>query len=185
LQNYPTSQKSKQKMKSKPVTALLLPDLPVPGITMGQPFPDPNSPSELNVHGVHCLYFPSGSWVIPYPQAYRPSSFNIESFLRMLAKIAHGYAVAELGLDNLTSWLPDIILGTSSKSKLQYLIGAADKKLLAEIPPPQGLDQQDPPLYTAHQVRLLRSGLGISVAIRLFAFHKVPPLYHVVVGIRS
>ena len=49
---------------------------------------------------------------------------NIDGYawVRMLAKIAHGYAFAELGLSKFTPTLPDLILGRSPRLA-NYLIG--------------------------------------------------------------
>ena len=104
----------------------------------------------------------------------------------MLAKIGHSYAIAELGVDNVNSYLNDVILETAHMAKLQYLIGGADASLAELCPPPDGMDQLNPPLHTLHQLRLaprvtMESKWGLSVGIRLFAIHKTP-LYQVAVG---
>jgi hypothetical protein len=46
-------------------------------------------------------------------------------FARMLAKIAHGYCIAENALQGFNPLLPNIILGESDK--IPYLIGNVDK----------------------------------------------------------
>jgi hypothetical protein len=105
----------------------------------------------------------------------------------MLAKIAHCYAVAELGLDALTAPLPSLILG-HDLTLSQYLVGGTH----LQIPAPQfGPKERTAGLYTLHQLHLgIRPlfldgqpvGRGLVTAtIRLFAIHNTP-LYEVVVG---
>jgi hypothetical protein len=96
----------------------------------------------------------------------------------MLAKIGHSYAIAELGIDNVDSYLNDVILETAHNAKLQYLIGGADAAF-AKIcrPPPEGLDQINPPMHTLHQLFLApnvteASTWDLGVGIRLFAIHR-------------
>lgn len=48
--------------------------------------------------------------------------FNPAVFCRMIAKIAHGAAVAELGMDSFEPLLPDIIMGRSPY--ISYLVGS-------------------------------------------------------------
>jgi hypothetical protein len=48
--------------------------------------------------------------------------YNLDSFGRMLAKMAHGYAAGQLRLENFDPLLPDFILGRASSSAT-YLIG--------------------------------------------------------------
>jgi hypothetical protein len=99
-------------------------------------------------------------------------TINILAFARMLAKIGHSYAVAELGLDVFRPLLTDIILGKSAAAP--YLVGG---------------DASNSPLpdkeLALHQVYLqlcLTSGVEyVLAAIRLFAFVGMPR-YHVVVG---
>jgi hypothetical protein len=184
--NLKMSKKTKQKTKMKAVTALLLPDLPIPKILSGKPLiVNPDKPSEYIVHGMHCYYFGKDA-LLPVPPEYVPKTFNLVEFLRLLAKIAHGYAIAELGVNNVDSWLADIILGRAHQDKLQYLIGAADPKINQMRPAPVGLDQESPPRYTLHQLSLLTNATqesiwALSVGIRLFAIHKTP-MYQVAVG---
>ena len=186
--NLKMSKKSKAKLKRRRVAALMLPELPPPGILSGKPLevavdaPDPN----LVVHGMHCWYF-SREKLVALQEGDRPKTFNIVLFLRMLAKIGHSYAIAELGVDNVDSHLNDVILETAHNAKLQYLVGGADAAF-ANIcrPPPEGLDQINPPMHTLHQLFLApnvteASTWGLGVGIRLFAIHKTP-LYLVAVG---
>lgn len=54
------------------------------------------------------------------------SLFNVNMFMRFIAKIAHGGLVSFVGLDGYTSFLPDLILGKSS-SYFHY-IGSKDSE---------------------------------------------------------
>lgn len=46
---------------------------------------------------------------------FAPVTFHIPSFARLCAKIAHGFAVAEFGIDGFEAWLPSYILGTDRR----------------------------------------------------------------------
>lgn len=95
-----------------------------------------------------------------------------DRFARLLAKIAHGYAVAEWGYGSFTPYLPDLILGRSNDH--YYLVGG-DSKIEAPIPAAGN-----------YQLRLglqtLNSTTGLLIVdIRLIA-PAHGPRYHVVVG---
>ncbi len=92
---------------------------------------------------------------------------------RMLAKIAHAYAVAELGCGNFQPFLVHIIRGIKPYY-LPHFIGSA----LGKTPPYDDL----------HQIEIDQGGLGgigvgslIVVKIRLFA-NRDTPTHYVVVG---
>jgi hypothetical protein len=138
------------------------------------------------VRGTNTWYF-SRERLFALNEEDRPKPFNINSFMRMLAKIAHAFDIAELGFENMNSDLADVILGTAPDAKLHYLIGGSHAGFVQVCPPaPEGLDQFDPPLYTLHQLYLApqvtpSAEWPFSVGIRLFAIHKTP-LYQVAVG---
>ncbi len=96
-------------------------------------------------------------------------------FARMLAKIAHGYAVAEDALRGFSPLLPEIILGTSNK--IPYLAGN-----LGKDEPIKRLLQG---VRSFHHLRIgtmrLRKVRLCVVFIRLFAFLPTPT-YTIVVG---
>jgi len=94
--------------------------------------------------------------------------FNPQTICRSVAKIAHGAAVAELGLNAFEPLLPDIILG---KSKLvSHLIGHSQSRGL--------------PADQMHRIALsLRQGYVIAT-VQLFAKYRIQP-FLAVVGIAS
>jgi hypothetical protein len=98
-------------------------------------------------------------------------SFNDLTFSRMLAKIAHSYAVASLGLGSFRPLLPDTILGRSKTAA--YLVGGDTSGPAIQLP------------SMLHDVVLqdcVSSGHVYTLAgIQLFAFVGMPR-YHVVVG---
>jgi hypothetical protein len=89
----------------------------------------------------------------------------------MLAKIAHSYTVAQLGLNAFHPLLPDLILGTSSTPS--HLVGGD-----ISAPPPAAA----PILHHIYLQNCQTAGTEyILVAIQLFSFMGMPR-YHVVVG---
>ena len=90
---------------------------------------------------------------------------------RMLAKIAHAYACAELGCGNFRPFLVQIIRGIKPYY-LPYFIGSA-------------LGKSQPPLEDLHHIEIDQAGLGLGrfivVKIRLFA-NRSTPTHYVVVG---
>jgi len=100
------------------------------------------------------------------------TEFNAMTYARMLAKIAHAFAVADAGLHAFDPLLPDFILGKSS-THVALLVGCLERDKPAE---PDVL----------HRVRLEDAILGngrryLVANIRLFAKFGAPQ-YHVVVG---
>ncbi|MCH7806955.1 MAG: hypothetical protein IH995_07420, partial [Proteobacteria bacterium] len=94
---------------------------------------------------------------------------NLYYFWRILAKIAHGYAVCTIGEDNFEPFLLNYIREESKENF--YLIGGVPKK--------------QPPIESLHRLELSHQVVGgvkyIVVRIRLFAFLNTPT-YCVVVG---
>ncbi|MHB1678671.1 MAG: hypothetical protein ACYCSS_14290 [Sulfuriferula sp.] len=91
---------------------------------------------------------------------------------RMLAKIAHAYAVAELGIKGFNAVLQPIILGIDTRH-LAYYIGGS-----REIPPPI-------PCHYNLSLSVSPSPTGqkfYEVAIRLLSDIQGMPMYRVVVG---
>lgn len=107
----------------------------------------------------------------PEGQRVKLGTINMLTFSRMLAKIGHSYAVANLGLGSFRPLLPDLILGKSSTAP--YLVGGD-----ASTQPPA----TEPVLHHVYLQNCLTRGVEyVLVAIRLFAFVGMPR-YHVVVG---
>jgi len=93
---------------------------------------------------------------------------------RMLAKIAHSYAVAELGITGFTPFLVDIILGTDTRYLSHYIGGTRDL-------PPVSDKGYEIKLTTVTSVGLLPY---LVVKIRLLSDVNGMPEYWVVVGER-
>ena len=108
----------------------------------------------------------------PEGQRVRVGTIGMLVFARMLAKIAHAYAVAHIGLDQFAPYLPDLILGRSTTAP--YLVGGD----------PHPLEAQTNTLHHVYRQDCLRGGVNyVIVAIQLFAFMGMPR-YHVVAGER-
>jgi len=98
-------------------------------------------------------------------------SINILTFCQMLAKIAHSYAIANLGNNAFHPLLLDLILGKSKTPN--YLVGGDD---LSKLPVQKNI------LHDIYLQDCLSNGIMYTlVVIRLFAFMGMPR-YHVVVG---
>ena len=101
-------------------------------------------------------------------------NFDMNKFARMLAKIAHSLAAAEIGVDHFDPALPDFILG-HAPDLASYLVGAWIE--------PYG---HAPPTVPLHQVGLGMQQWGrrwlASVRIKLFTNQPNAPVYQVIVG---
>jgi hypothetical protein len=100
---------------------------------------------------------------------------DFDAFYRMLAKIAHSFAVAEYGIDSFIPFLIELIIHGKGSRPTDYYIGSP--------PQPAPTDRASTP---SHQLGIdfigLQHGAWIGVVtIRLFA-HLRAPRYHVVVG---
>jgi hypothetical protein len=96
---------------------------------------------------------------------------SIPIFARVLAKIAHAYCVAEIGLGNFTPLLPDIILGRPSAHTITDLVGTGAS--------------EEAPGNNRHEISFsstLGSGRLIVVRVRLFANISRPTRAHLVVA---
>jgi hypothetical protein len=96
------------------------------------------------------------------------------AWLRILAKIAHGYAVAELGSDGFLPMLPDLILGRDL-SLCTHLVGQYSEAW--PIPEP-------PPVAMIDMRRAEVNGLAyVAVILRLLAeLGPETPAYAVIAG---
>lgn len=104
------------------------------------------------------------------------NKFSPDLFCRMIAKIAHSYAVAECGLDTFIPFLPRIILGESRM--ISYYVGGASEPILPVQP---GIMV---PLTHELNPRGLASPDGdkvVSVLVHLFSSLGAP-MYEVIVG---
>lgn len=142
---------------------------PPPGILRGVPSSE-NFEGELVVRQVLDELRPH---ITPEGQRVKLGTINMLQFARMLAKIGHSYAVAQLGLDAFEPMLPDLILGKHASAP--ELVGGD-----ASGPVPE----TEPCLHHVYLQDCLSSGTKYVLAtIRLFAFVGMPR-YHVVVGRR-
>jgi hypothetical protein len=101
------------------------------------------------------------------------TNVDTDAFLRMLAKIAHGFAVSQLGLNGFDPELPPFILG-QSPDLAPYLLG---NSFWPDIPIVPG--------HLSHQLGLTTIPWGdqhqVAVRIQLFAAHGAPS-YTVIAG---
>jgi hypothetical protein len=150
---------------------LAKPRLPNAGITIGLPCGPPLRVIE------YMLFGDQGDIVskmrrLGIRAAVVEGYFRLDIFAQMLAKIAHAFAVAELGFNGFEHFLPDLILGRN-QSLAGYLVG----QVIGTLPMPA-----DPP---TGQVAwgLTKNGADwhVFVTIRLFAPHGAPA-YSVIVG---
>jgi hypothetical protein len=101
-------------------------------------------------------------------------NFDLNKFARAIAKIAHGYAAGEYGLDNFVPYLPRFILG-QDQSLGDILIGnwgedgmARHEKLLHQIGG----------AFVQHD-----QWVRMDVRLRLFAAYENTPVYRIIVGV--
>jgi hypothetical protein len=103
--------------------------------------------------------------------SFPSSGFEISCLGKMLAKIAHAFAIAELGYGNFLPSLTNLILNKPPLYISHYVGG------LRDIEAPQGDD--------LHIIEFDQTGIGqgryIIVKIQLFADRKMP-VYYVVAG---
>jgi hypothetical protein len=100
--------------------------------------------------------------------------FNLRAFCRMLAKIAHSFAVAEIGLQCFNPMLTDYILGKGPDVG-SYLIGS---DTLRDVPVPK-----DAPLHQVGWAPLrFGSNYLVGVRIRLCLANGPTPAYMVIAG---
>ena len=137
-----------------------LPKLKMPGIMRN------SAPSDTGeVDGIYWRVEKMPPWLrigerISFDQQVNPFVFG-----RFLAKVAHGAAVARLGLDAFTPFLPEVIKGNSLH--VFHYVGASSRK-----------GRRHPAL---HRVSLLTKGELLIARVQLFARFGMPP-YEVAVG---
>jgi hypothetical protein len=96
----------------------------------------------------------------------------LNPFLRMLAKIAHGMAVADYGIDGFRPLLIDVIL--KGDPSAPYFVGCATDKIPPSVPMKT---------WARTEVRSIGSKKYVVAFFRLFAYLGTP-VYTVVVGER-
>ena len=159
------------KPDSQPILLHLV-KLAPPGIVVGE---EPKNVFE-NAQSVISLSRPADILSKELPQF---TGMNIQSppiemsrFSRMLAKIAHSFAVAERGIDSFTPLLPELILGRYDTPS--YLVG---RIMGSPIVPPDGLLHH---LFLEY-IRTDDGSEFLVANIRLFAILNTPH-YHVVIA---
>ena len=58
--------------------------------------------------------------------SFNPVTFDLTSFARLCAKIAHGFAVAKFGIAAFDAWLPPYILGADKR--FGYVLGSSHEQ---------------------------------------------------------
>lgn len=111
-----------------------------------------------------------------------PLAYNAMAMQRMLAKMAHSYAAAVLGLEAFNPWLLGVILGKRSARPPNWLVGSIPGQNM----PAPGVSNNDKMPPISHTIRLSRgvdrSGVPLLLCeITLFEQHGMP-VYHVAVG---
>jgi len=167
----------------------VLPVLPRAGILVGRP-----PTSEILVSTVQRNWFSTTQFTPKHhsatPEVAQDNKFRYQSFIRMLAKIAYGYALGEIGLDKFYPLAPDLILWRDP-TLLHYLVGCADPKIDAEMRQAMPITKKimsDPKsAMTQQQIRLyVTSPDGnralVVVLLRLFAYYPHTLTYEAVVA---
>lgn len=103
-----------------------------------------------------------------------PVDFSVDDFIRLLAKMAHGFAIHRRGLKACSEYfLPTIVRG-DIKGALTYVGGTTLSVLQGRLPG-SGI----------HAFNDRVNGKFLSVDIQLFREkNQTPPIYEVVVGVR-
>lgn len=100
------------------------------------------------------------------------AKFSAPEFFRMLAKIAHAFAVAEMGIGSFAPFLIPIVRAADTANCVQYI---------------GGLREQEPRTENLHELSFVPPPVNrpdiIAVRVRLFATLETPT-YHVAVGRR-
>jgi hypothetical protein len=141
-----------------------------PGIMIGKA-PD----TRLNM--IYQVFERRDQTVAPTPPGTRVAlHFENVAFVRMLAKIAHGLAIGELGFDGIDPELPDLLFARNL-ALASYLIGCSNE----DVPVP---DDE----HLSHQIGWgvypWGDQLLVGVRIRLFAKHHTPA-YNVIAGVMT
>jgi hypothetical protein len=143
---------------------------PFPGIVIGR---DPNFDAKVEIIGR--ISEEEFRKVAPNDrEGFRIAPVNVEAYCRMLAKIAHAYAVAELGFDAFRPVLANFIRGQPLR-QLWHWIGSD-----TVMPAAQAALQS-----TLHDIQWLVPTINgrtyVMVSLRLFSFIG-SPRYHIIVG---
>jgi len=141
-----------------------------PGILIGQP-PGPRVPYHFQLV-VNQREMQEAAAKLGGEKLHVPTHIDMEAYFQMIAKIAHGFAVAILGIDGFDPYLPPLIVRRQI-NLISYLIGASFDHL--PVWPDALSHQVGLGLIDRDGGQLLRS------RVCLFAFHQ-GPAYDVIVG---
>jgi hypothetical protein len=140
----------------------------MPGMVTGQA---PTVP----FHGPFRFYGIKEEWPKDAPIAWIDElirAFDMSAFMRLLAKIAHSFSVAHLGIDSFDPELLELIQGHAPDSGA-WFVG-------------ESKDEIEPPKQSLHQVGMTFMPWGrrwlVVVRIRLWSAHATPA-YNVISGI--
>ncbi len=194
------TRRPKRRPKKLPLKVKLIPDAEWSFIDVDQEvypflvlFPVLQMPDELSgltTNGergaaVKCLWIRGASFrdgIVPHLQALAAelkvaaieptATFRAPEFFRMLAKIAHAFAVAEMGLDSFRPFLTPMIRDAETSNSVQYIGGLPDSE-----PAAAGLHE------VSFGSRPYHHPDTVAVRIRLLAALETPT-YYVAVGRR-
>lgn len=167
--------KDKNKSETKTVPSEQFPraciglNLPPPGIILGQPPTEQiNLTMMMSSEDRETKTYLQGN-----QSAVVLGMMDFNAFFRLLAKIAHAFAVARLGLDGFKHRIPPLLVGKpgDSPNTFPHLVGGD----LSELTP-------ESCLHVLDEKQILIQNVPFRlVTIRLFAFMGMPR-YQVVVG---
>jgi len=141
--------------------------LPLPGI-LRNALPSENVDGDMIVRYSNEL----SKYMQPEGQRVKVGTFNILEFYRMIAKIAHAYTVAQIGINAFKPLVTDLILG-KSKTPSFWIGGDRD----GTQPATAGKHLHDLQLGSC----VANNTEYVLASVRLFSFANMPN-YYVVVG---
>ncbi len=144
--------------------------LPKPGLLLGVPLDFEYIPDGRKNRWYRILNKKVDPPVTPHKlTTFALPSLDLFSFMRMVAKIAYAYAVAELGYESFNPLLLETIKG--SNAHMFHLIGGAET---AE------------PISSPYDISLVKVGINgkefITGNVRVFATEQGSPTYTVIIG---
>ena len=147
--------------------------LPKPGLLLGVPLDYDYIPDSTKSRWFRIQAKPDQPVTSHKLTTFAIPSLDLFSFIKMVAKIAHAYAIAELGYGTFKPLLLDLILSRSNKHMF-HLVG--------------GSGTFDP-IASPYQISLADVSVEnrslIAVSVRIFATEAASPTYLVIVGYRN
>jgi hypothetical protein len=172
-----------------PFINIVLPDFDIPNVLRTDEWKPHYVAKFVSLVGTRQMKNPSETFrqMFKEPTEFRmpnPPKFSVDDFVRLLAKVAHSFAVAELGYDNYNWFLPPLILN-QHRNLYDYVGGALplDPNLpscrnVGDI----GVESLYEEVHTiSYETIVAPSGLYfISVLFQLF--NKYMPKYRILVA---